>query len=179
MTLKLGSVQIKQDCDENPDTSWIGEFTDTFSLDAMLWSTGEFLCDMPEGWEPPNRGRECRYFKPYAGGEKPDSKDWREYAKQDWEYMRKLERGDCGFVGITAVATVLNPCLGNPGSSRIHWIKSGGLWGVEAEYGKENAAYRKSVAEDEIANLRVELEAFGVGLENFDELAKKALEEME
>jgi len=102
----------------------------------------------------PERGRRYRYFTPCAGGEKPGGKYWRKYARQDYDRMEALSRGDWYFMGIVAEARITLP-----GSDVIQRITSGGLWGIESDCGD----YQREVEDDQLVELRGELEALGFG----------------
>jgi len=166
--IKIESITVKAIADDSPDTSYIGEYTDTPEEWVICLHCGEYLANIGDEHETQERGREYRFFKPYAGGEPDGSKEYQEYGKQDFTQMQSLSRGDWSFVGIVAKA-VVSRSIGN-GNRRLQEFSSGGLWGVESNAG----AYLEDVKEQELEDLKQHLEAFGVDLSNFDELAADA-----
>jgi hypothetical protein len=171
--MKIENVKVALLEDSDSDTSFLGEFTDDFEPGVMLASTWDFPryhFGEPQGI--PERGRHYRFFKPYAGGEKPGSRLYRKYAKQDAERMRGLCNNLWAFVGVQATATVSYP-IGN-GSARLETLRSGGLWGIESDAG----SYLKEVAQEELADLRGHLEHFGIKArdEAWEALKERALE---
>lgn len=74
---------------------------------AILREEGEYVANLKEGFELPPRGRECRFFKPYAGGETPGTPDYQKYGKQDFESIEAMQRGEWWFVYIYATAEVV------------------------------------------------------------------------
>lgn len=185
----IDSIKIKRVVDNNPDTSWLGKYTDELEPGIIVRTLGEFYEKLPAPMERdtdgrfcrkgepddiPARGREYRGFKPYAGGEKPGSRHFYRYGMQDFKRMEGLNNGDWCFIGIQAKAIVRHPIAGN--SFRLDDLSSGGLWGIESDSGQ---SYLKSVAEDELADLKSHLEAFNVDLTDFDQKAAEALQAFE
>lgn len=162
---KLLSIQALVIPDDNPDTSTLGEYTDTPSDWVILRSAGEYVHDLPEDTEIPERGRECRFFKPYAGGETPGTEDYKVYGKQDFERMEALERQEWAYVGIQALAKVQLP------SGTVQRITSGGLWGIESDSGQD---YFAEVAGDEMAQLADDLKALGISAKAITAAVKAA-----
>lgn len=99
------------------------------------------------------------YFKPYAGGEKPGTADYRKYAMQDYARMESLNNGNWQYIGIIAKAKILIPS-NIPESAQYQTISSGGLWGIESDGGKE---YLDDIITEELAGLAGQLEALGIG----------------
>lgn len=145
------SVAIRQEPDDSPDTSWLGKYTDEASDWAIDRQFGEYISELPEGHELPSRGREYRFFLPYAGGEKPGSDDYREYGKQDFARMESLQRGDWSLVGVWAEAEV---CV----AGVVQTIRSGGLWGIESD----SCSHIDDVANEELSALDEQLAALGL-----------------
>ena len=123
----------------------------------------------------PHYHREYNYFKPEARGEKEGSPEYQEYGKRDFERMENLNNGEWSFIGIVAVAEVRTLHSENPRTERVHEITSGGIWGVESDSGE----YLLELAQEELDDLKSELEQFGIKMGNFDYLAKKALKTFE
>lgn len=194
------TVEIKPD--DAPDTSTIGEYTDT-SEDWVIIRNGDHageyvrtiidrlnraeeasraicnkiaeLRDSETDWSEaidrldaaerrwleeidtyqlPERGREYRFFKPYGGGEKPGSEDYQKNGLHDWKRMESLNRGEWCFVGIYAKLAYQ---IGKHGV--IQTLRSGGLWGIESDSGKE---YVEGIGKEELDALKGEAEALGI-----------------
>ena len=101
-------------------------------------------------YSPLNRN-EYRYFQPEAGGEKPGTPDYKKHAYQNYESMEGLNRGDWGFIGIIAKATVQTV------SGGTQHITSAGLWGI----GSDSEEHHTIVAKEEIDSLKAELSSLG------------------
>lgn len=145
--------------DEDPDTSWIGEYTNSPSPEAFIRvgeHAGKQVKELGEDDELPSRGREYLYFLPARTGEETGNP---ESPKQDFERMESLNVGQWCFVGIIAKAVVISA------QGVTQTIRSGGLWGIESDSGKD---YLGEVARDELDSLRVELETFGFGKRAID-----------
>lgn len=163
----LTSLKVYQYYDQDPDTSWIGQYTDDVTKDwAILRATGQYIKDLPDDFEMPERGREYRAFLPYAGGEKPGSKDYRENGLKDFERMEELQRGDWHFLGIKAVAKITMP------SGTVQRFESGGIWGIESDSG---ADYFTEVADGEIDQIAEDLLAIGIDAEVIEAAKAAAL----
>lgn len=160
----IAKVIVKTPVDYSPDTSCLGKYTDTYSDWAIRRDNGEFCCQSKD--EQPPRGHEYRYFLPYARGEKPGTKHYKKYGKQDFARMESLYRGDWFFIGIYAQANM----------SDGHTFRSGGLWGIESDSGRE---YIEQVAREEIADLRNTLASYGVNTSTFDDMAEEAIQNID
>mgnify|MGYP001598130070 CR=1 FL=1 len=155
MKKHIERIIVKHVEDENPDISWIGEFTDK----ADPWNivregefSGQYIADLPEGAELPSKGREYRFFTPSAGGETPGSENYKANGLQDWERMEMLCRGDFCFVGVIAKSEI-----------RVfgvsQFVSSGGLWGIESDSGD----YLQEVANEQLEELAGILAEIGFG----------------
>lgn len=100
--------------------------------------------------------REYRFFNPNFENYRGDTpENIREYTRQDYERMERLNAGDWMYIGIQAEASVTVPS----GQSSVESeITSGSVWGVESDGGKE---YLKSIEQDELADLRGQLKLLG------------------
>lgn len=174
---RILSVKIRRMIDDSPDTSWLGEFSDTpkteFAIDrehtldcpAQVYD-GELPCDCGNTGDR-ERG-EYQYFNPgsvelYRSGDKDAWRTaMRENAKRDYERMESLERGDFCFIGIRADAEIGIPEDSTIPSSpmTIQRITSGGLWGIESD---SDAPYLKSVEQEQLDELKQQLRAIGFG----------------
>jgi hypothetical protein len=176
---RILSVTVKQEIDDSPDTSWLGEYSDTpgdYAIVARGEHEGEFLSDLPcecdhspddhnnngqcmencdcEDFDPVTveRGREYRYFNSASIESDNSDEDNRTYALQDYKRMRGLNNDQWCFVGISAKAVVqLNGSL----TQTIH---SGGLWGIESD---SDPSEFRSVEREQLDELRDQLHAIG------------------
>jgi hypothetical protein len=144
-------VQIEHKLDTDPDTSYLGEYSDKCDAWSILRREGEYVHNLAEDVEIPEKGREYRYFKPYAGGEEPGSKDYQKYGLQDFQRMEALNQGDWHYIGVVATAFISV-------ESVIQMIYSGGLWGIESDSEKD---YLQQVEKDELASLKSQLLELG------------------
>ena len=152
--LQIKSVRIERVTDSDGDSSYLGEFTNETSPGAIIREgkyVGSFLSDLPADFEFPRGGREYHYFLPAMTGEETGNPD---SPKQDWRRMEALNNGDWCYIGVIAKAEVWNPA-----SQVCQTVRSGGLWGVESDSGD----YLNEVAKEELAGLKSELEAIGLG----------------
>lgn len=177
---RIHSVTIKHMFDESPDTSWLGEYSNSptgeFSIDRnhfdacpcrWAFDSDEDDCDCNAGeWDT----REFRYFNPgsvesfkadasWIPASENDKKAYwfkamRENARKDYERMQALNSNDFCFIGISAEADY--SVGGTP--APIQTITSGGLWGIESD---SDASYFAEVEREELAELRKQLEGIG------------------
>ncbi len=125
-------------------------------------ASGNAECDCNESGSM--QRHEYQYFNPSrnyvdkAGNRKPENtdEDVRKYVEQDYERMESLNRGDWCFLGIRAEADY---SIGKDGDPYLmQEISSGGLWGIESD---SDADYFTSVEQEELAELRKQLEGIG------------------
>jgi hypothetical protein len=147
---RILSVNIIRELDTDPDTSWLGEYSNRpksdYAIDRARDCGGDRL------------GRnEYRYFNPchenYMG--EPEA-DIRKYCLQDFNRMESLQAGEWHFLGIRAQATVVTGSDSN--HSLTQRITSGGVWGIESDSGKDTFA---EVETEQLAELKDELKALG------------------
>ena len=167
---RILKVTLKRMIDEDPDTSWLGKYSDTrtselsidraHDLDCFANTGAEEQEDCPCIGDEWNR-REYRYFNPSfnyvdkSGRALPENtpEEVRKYVRQDYERMESLNRGDWSFIGIKAEAEVWNA-----DTQVVQRIHSGGLWGIESDSGE---GYIEEVEQEELSNLKDELKAYG------------------
>lgn len=182
---RIHKVTIKRMVDTNPDTSYLGEYSDS--------PKGEFAIDRrhnddcPRFWaeaDIPDDARECdccaigsreyRYFNPATTEPFDPEASWipdsiinrREYwrdameknARADYARAESLNAGQWCHLGIEADATVLVPSSRGQMSGLIQHITSGGLWGIESDSG---ASYIGEIEKEQLAELREQLHAIG------------------
>ena len=167
--MKILSIKVERMTDENPDTSLIGEYTDQPDDWAICRCCGEYLAKCGEEHETPPKGREFRFFKPYAGGEKEGTEEYQKYGKQDYDRMEGLNAGHWWFIGIGAKAQVVTT---KTGAGVVQTITSGGLWGIESD---SDNAYLRQVEDEQLTELVEELKRLGFGERQID----KALESVD
>ena len=167
MKAHITEVRVVTESDVDPDVSYIGEYTDTASDWAICRHCGEYLSLCGEEHEIPDKGREYRFFIPYAGGEKPGTKEYITYGKQDFSRMESLQNGGWCFLGIVAKATVV---IGGV----CQTIRSGGLWGIESD---SEDSYIESVVSEELSELGAQLSAIGLGNRAIEHAMKNAIRE--
>lgn len=165
-TKKILSVKVKRMMDDDPDTSFLGEYTDDLEDWNIDRCSEKYICEMDDDERIPERGREYRFFKPYAGGEKQGTEEYKEYGLQDFKRMESINRGDICFMGVRAEARV------QLAGDLVQTITSGGLWGIESDSGPK---YFKEVEDEQLSELRDELRAIGFT----DAKIKKAFDDRE
>lgn len=146
-------IRVKMVDDNAPDTSAIGEYTDKIEDGVIIRDgerPGEFYEDLTddEREKIPCRGNKFRAFKPYAGGEKVGTDDYRMNGKQDYERMEGLNRGDWYFVGVVAKVFKKGIELGNAS-----------LWGIESDAGDYFNEVAKEVADEAMIEAKKNLAA--------------------
>lgn len=152
--LRISNIWIDQKSDESPDTSCLGEYTDSAADWNICCHCGEYVANLSEDHPSIERSRNYQYFKPYAGGEPAGSEEYQKYGKQDFKRMEELNRGEWYYLGIIAKAEIVSP------NGIVQIIRSGGLWGIESD---SDAAYIESVEKEQLGELKEELAAFGIG----------------
>lgn len=151
--MKILEITIHKAVDEYPDTSFLGEYTDQEAPWVICRRHGEYVKNLGEDDCIPERSREYRFFKPYAGGEPEGSDDFQRYGKQDFDRMEALNRGDFYYMGVWAEARVKLT-----DGDLTQTISSGGLWGVESDSPED---YLLDIEKEELVTLRRELIAVG------------------
>lgn len=136
---RFESVKIERMIDDNPDFSWIGEYTSAPGPDDRTIDREE-RGDCGRG--------EYRYFVATNSAEdtgNPNS------VEQDYERMEDYNRGGWCFVGIRAVAVVY---VNNVKQE----LSSGGLWGIESD---SDNSYFAEVGREQLEELRGILQTLG------------------
>lgn len=162
--IKIEKITLVHEFDNSPDTSCLGEYTDDLQEGVIVRQHDEFFEKLPEEDRYPDKGRDYRAFKPYAGGEKVGTKEYYEYGMQDYKRMESLNNGNWSYIGIYAKAEVSYDI--GQGSRRIETLESSGLWGIESDSGD----YLKEVEKEQLEDLKEHLKAFGVNVKNFDKI---------
>lgn len=145
------SVRIETVGDDDPDLSYLGEFTNDPSPEAFIRygeHSGKQVKDLGEDDSLPEKGREYRFFLPGMTAEQTGNP---ESPKQDWRRMEDYGNG-WSMVGIIAKAVIQTE------SGISQTLRSGGIWGVESDISKE---YVAELEKEELSALHRELENLG------------------
>jgi len=169
----IESITIEHIVETNPDTSFLGEYTND-SADAI--KLAEFT-----------HSREYQYFKPaqtyneiwqwyHKNGYSRGNCDF--YARQqryaDFRRMESLQRGDFDFIGIIAKCEV-KYSIGN-NNYRLEHFTSGGLWGIESD---SEQKYIDDIEREQLQDLKEHLQTFNINVKNFDKITIEHAESYE
>jgi len=136
--VNVTKVEIVRECDNDPDTGYLGAYTSKPGPDNRTIDREE-RGDMLRG--------EYRYFVAGEETRNPDS------VEQDYQRMEGLSRGEWCYLGIYArVEVIVN--------GTVQTIRSPGLWGIESD---SSSAYFDEVAQDELDTLKGILSEMGIG----------------
>jgi hypothetical protein len=148
---KIRSIKVVQETDCDPDLSFLGVYTDKAEPWNIERRSGQYVAELDEDYEIPERGREFRFFKPCAGEEPEGTEDYKKYGLQDFKRMEDYERNRWWMEGVYAQAEIV--ILGV-----IQRLRSGGLYGIESD---SDEAYFKEIADEQLAELKDILEQLG------------------
>jgi hypothetical protein len=152
---KIDYIKIVRESDDNPDTSYLGEYGDVIKPGCIIVNSGEFIEDVPED-DIPERGREYRFFYPMEIDEPIGSKNYREYSLQNFKRAERLNSGEWNFISISSEARVLTSYDGK--TWLINTLSSGGLYGIESD---SEESYLKSIEDEELDSLKDVLKEYG------------------
>ncbi len=150
---RIIDVKFYTECDDCPDLSLLGKYTDTWEENAIDRKSDD------------RYGRyaaygEYRYFVPALTGEETGNPDSPE---QDYQRAEAYNRGDWTVLYCYARATVV---IGSISQT----MRSGGLGGVESD---SDASYFEEIKQEELATLRDVLLDCGFTTEQIDEAFAK------
>lgn len=146
-TIRSTEIVVRND-DDAGETDYLGYFTEDVShVDAEHY----YIID--RGEKQAGYHSEARYYVSSFNYVDEAPADRESYALQDYERLEKFVAGAWWFIGVQVSAVVDVPGEGS------RTVTSPGVWGIESDCGEE---YVREVAEDEIAQLREELEGMGV-----------------
>lgn len=152
---RILSVTIKHIPDESPDTSYLGEFSNSADTEFAIEHDGgprSYRWFNPATVEPFNINAEWLAKYPEAKRRNEWFKAMEANAKADYSRMCSYSAGCWDYIGIRAEARVqLNGDL-------CQNVTSGGLWGVESDSGDE---YLSEIEYEQLGELRTELHAMG------------------
>lgn len=151
---RILSIELKHIDDTNPDTSYLGEYSNTsngeFSISRSI--PGQYHYFNPGSVEPFNSAA-C--WIPADREPADKEKFWRdtmrENARLDYERMEAYYHDEWGFISIRAQAEVV---IGGV----CQFITSGGLYGIESD---SNKSYFREVEREELNQLRGILHELG------------------
>ena len=154
--LELQSVEVVKLPDDSPDLSWLGEYSST---PQGVHVDRQERGDMDRGTH--------RYFN---GGNANDSslspEEQQKVLESDYRRMEDYGNGWI-CIGIRAVATVHRKV--NAGVVQVHAFESAGVWGIESD---SDDGYFHELGTEELADLKEQLDAFGVDVAEFDDLTE-------
>ena len=161
---RILKVVVKRMVDYNPDTSWLGEYSNkvksAYTIDRnhdsdcpRFWANDDVPDDARECDCSPVGSRELDYFEPPHENYKGEPEvEIRRYCLQDYNRMESLNRGEWCFMGIGAEAEIQS------GSDVVQRIRSGGLFGIESDMAANDI---QAVEKDQLSELRQELRSIG------------------
>lgn len=141
----LDSIKITRTIDTDADTSFIGEYSRTPGPDDRT-------IDRVANGDAGSRG--YAYFIAAMSGDETGNPD---SVQQDYERMQDIANGQICFYGIGVRAVIKIPECGN--CSRLMNIDSTSLWGIESD---SDTAYIREVANDQLSEIRAELNDLGI-----------------
>lgn len=186
---RILSVLVRHEHDTDPDTAWLGKWSARIPsrqhyidrrTGELFNENGHIAATHPDGGVFVDN-YSCEYFIPGPNHVPHNPKSWKGlgkridvngkmvtprqadylYALDDWRRMEDINNGEIGFIGIKAEAHVQFIEHGT-----VQEIQSSGLWGIESDSGQE---YFDSVAAQQLAELRCELEAVGFTTDEIDQ----------
>jgi hypothetical protein len=142
----LVALEVRLEVDDDADTSFIDTYNETGHLDPSRVVDRQARGDRERGT--------YRYFVAAMG---PSETGNPESVEADYQRLEAFNAGSWHMVGIYAKATIATP--NGDGTATLQTLRSGGLWGIESD---SDPAYLRSVAEEEVADFRVQLRALGI-----------------
>lgn len=164
---KINFIKVIREYDDNPDTSYLGEYGDKIKPGCIIVESGKFIEDVSDN-EIPEKGREYRFFYPMEIGEKIGSKKYREYSLQNFKRIERLNSGDWNYISISAEARVLTSYDGT--NWLINTLSSGGLYGIESDSDED---YLKTIEDEETDSLKDVLKEYGFSDEEISQVEIK------
>lgn len=171
-TAKLEIEQIKIERPHDDDfgmLSDLGKYTDDADPWVIVRAENEYLnilqnnIEREQGedviYDLPPKGREVRFFKPFAGGAKPGSEDYINYGRQDYERAEAYNNGQWSYCGVVAHAFIKV-------NDSLQEITSAGIYGVESDSSKDSF---KELEAEQLSELKDILLALGFTEEQIDE----------
>lgn len=164
--LKISRVWIERKMDREPDLSFYGHYHNHLSE-----KSNHFTIDRATVKDLTRS--EYRYFTPGSVEDFDPDASWlqpklntlqakKDYwfgamiqnAEQDYNRMEAYKAGQWHMIGIIAKCEIVSP------AGIVQTLRSGWLWSVESDSGKE---YLASIEAEQLSELRGELESMGLG----------------
>lgn len=167
------SVRFVWGYDECTDPSYLGEYSSTpgpcaFDRQARgdmgrnefrYWNPGpNHLPHKPASWAHVAPADLAAVVEKHGSIEAADEA----YAEQDYKRHEAAGRGEWCMLHVRAEATIRWPSRAHGGETyRLQPVSSGGVGGIESDCGD---SYKPEVEQQELADLKAELAAFGIDL---------------
>ena len=172
---KIDKIKIVHTVEDDPDLSWLGEYTDQLRPGIVVRKYEKFYEDLSdeEIEEIPDRSNEYRGFSPgISGGYAITNPEDKQNALSDYARMEDINNGYVGFIGISAEAKVLTQYSGSD-----HWLvntlSSGGLWGIESD---SDDSYLKEVQDEQLEELKDVLKEYGFSQDEINKSFQEVIE---
>lgn len=155
----ISKARIVSMVDDSPDTSMLGEYSNT---------PGPFAIDR-ERLGDCGSSHEYTYFNPcYQNYKGLSDRTIKKYCKKDYERMESLNNGNWYFMGIWAECTYTI-------NGVIQKLSSGGLWGIDSDAGD---GYIKEIEGEQYAELVEIVKSLGLeGLPSFEDMERKGVKQ--
>ncbi len=133
----LGQTIIKKEYDDNPDTTYLGEYTNKYQPGCIIRADRTFYEDHidDDEYDPPGMNREYSFFMPAEIEEEPGTELYKKYALQNYDAIEGLSNSDWIYVGVT-VSTVVHA---NVAGVSLSDTVSDSLWGIEDHWDKSSS----------------------------------------
>lgn len=208
MKPKIDVIKIKHCLEENPDTSWLGEFTDKAEPWNICRHCGEYLHNAERGDRALMAINDHQYDF-HTGSKHWMALEWakRRFSEHDCPHSRREYNYFKPYAGGEPEGTPAYQEYGLQDHKRMEELNRGDFCflGIMAEarisYPVNEAgdrrletltsggiggvesdcddSYMEELEREQLDDLKAHLETFGVDLSNFDELAEEALEATE
>ena len=171
VNLSIGQTTIKKEPDNDPDTSYLGEYGEKIKPGCIIRYDREIYEDIAdnEDYEIIHLNREYSFFYPPDNGEKPGTPEYKKYALQDYDNMEALNNSQWSFIGIV-VKTEIKTDIG------ISDIIQSSLWGIEDHWNKDSRDYHNTVIGELKEENKDQLLKMGFKLEDIEKSFNDAIE---
>ena len=171
VNLSIGQTIITKEPDNDPDTSYLGEYGEKINPGCIIRYDREIYEDIAdnEDYEIIHLNREYSFFYPPDNGEKPGTPEYKKYALQDYDNMEALNNRQWSFIGII-VKTEIKTDIG------ISDIIQSSLWGIEDHWNKDSRDYHNTVIGELKEENTDQLLKMGFKLEDIEKSFNDAIE---
>lgn len=175
--LRIESVKIVREVDNDPDLSWLGEYSnhdEGYAIDRQergdagpgeyrYWNPGpNHVPHDPANWSHVKGEELAKVIAEHGSIAAADAA----YVEADYQRCEAYNRGAWCMMGVYAVAEVIV-------SGTVQRVQSGGLWGIESD---SDPSYFAEVAQDELASLRDILAEMGCSKAQLDKALPRKVE---